>query len=398
MNKIVLGDVVEKIGSGATPRGGSDVYLSDGEIALIRSQNVYNDGFRTEGLAYITEKHAKELENVIVKPGDILLNITGDSVARCCQVPKKILPARVNQHVAIIRPRKDLLDLRYLHYYLINPTMQDYMLMLAGGGATRNALTKGMIESFVINAHPLPEQRAIAEILGSLDDKIELNRRMNATLEAMAAEVFKEWFVDNPEAERWGEGSILEFADLLSGGTPSTAIAQYWSGDIGWISAKDVGNSDGIFLLDTEKKITQVGVDNSSTKMLPSKTTIITARGTVGAHCMLGRPMCMNQTNYGLKAKEGVGDYFVYFTLTNMVEQLRQQSYGTIFDTITTTTFRNSICPQPPIELITRFEDQVSPLIDNILNNQLQSRTLAELRDTLLPRLMRGEVRVRATG
>ena len=212
---------------------------------------------------------------------------------------------------------------------------------------------------------------------------------MNATLEAMARALFREWFVDNPEAEGWEVGNILEYANLLSGGTPSTPIAKYWNGDIDWVSAKDVGNTDGIFLLETEKKIAQEGVDNSSTKWLPAKTTIITARGTVGAHCMLGRPMCMNQTNYGLKAKEGVGDYFVYFTLKNMVEQLRQQSYGTIFDTITTTTFRNSTCTQPPIELITRFEDFITPLMDSILNNQTQSRTLAELRDTLLPRLMR---------
>src|SRR3972149_4557634 len=171
MKNVILGKVCEKIGSGATPRGGSDVYLPQGEIALIRSQNVYNDGFKKDGLAYITEEHAKELDNVAIEPDDILLNITGDSVARCCQVPKELIPARVNQHVAIIRPNKDKLDARYLRYHLIDPVMQDYMLMLAGGGATRNALTKGMIESFEIPAPSLPEQRAIAGILGSLDDK-----------------------------------------------------------------------------------------------------------------------------------------------------------------------------------------------------------------------------------
>ncbi len=103
--------------------------------------------------------------------------------------------------------------------------------------------------------------------------------------------------------------------------------------------------------------------------------------------------MTMNQTNYGLKAKEGIGDYFVYFTLKNMVDQLHQQSYGTIFDTITTRTFRETVCIQPPMELILHFERKVTPLMDAILNNQEQSRTLASLRDTLLPKLMRGEVR-----
>ena len=190
-----LGDVCEKIGSGATPRGGSEVYLSSG-VSLIRSQNVYNDGFKEDGLAYINNEHAKELENVTVKPDDVLLNITGDSVARVCQVPEEILPARVNQHVAIIRPRKDVLDARYLRYFLISPEMQQHMLSLASAGATRQALTKGMIEAFEVPAPPLPEQKAIASILGSLDDKIELNKKMNETLEAMARAIFKSWFVD----------------------------------------------------------------------------------------------------------------------------------------------------------------------------------------------------------
>jgi type I restriction enzyme S subunit len=117
MKTVKLGDVCEKIGSGATPRGGSEVYQSAG-VSLIRSQNIYNEGFKKDGLAYISNHHAYELENVTVKSDDILLNITGDSVARTCQVPEEILPARVNQHVAIIRPRKDILDARYLRYFL----------------------------------------------------------------------------------------------------------------------------------------------------------------------------------------------------------------------------------------------------------------------------------------
>ncbi len=193
MKTVKLGNVCEKIGSGATPRGGSEVYQSSG-VALIRSQNVYNDGFRKEGLAYINDKHARELENVIVQAGDVLLNITGDSVARVCQVPKEVLPARVNQHVSIIRPHKDILDAKYLKFFLVSPLMQQYMI--AASGATRQALTKGMIEAYDIPAPPLPEQRAIASILGALDDKIVLNRKTNETLEAMARAIFKSWFVD----------------------------------------------------------------------------------------------------------------------------------------------------------------------------------------------------------
>ena len=192
-----LGDVCKKIGSGMTPRGGSKVYLDTGSCALIRSQNIHNDGFRRGGLVFIDEKHATTLESVEVQPHDVLLNITGDSVARCCQVSLEILPARVNQHVAIVRPDFEILDPQFLRYALIESKMQDRMLSWAGSGATRNALTKGMIESFeVLAPKKVREQRTIAHILGTLDDKIELNRRMNETLEAMARALFKSWFVD----------------------------------------------------------------------------------------------------------------------------------------------------------------------------------------------------------
>ncbi len=201
-----LGPLCSKIGSGATPRGGSKVYLSKGDVALIRSQNVYNDGFIHYGLVYITEEHAEQLSNVTVNPEDVLLNITGDSVARCCQVDSRVLPARVNQHVSIIRPNPEELHPRFLRYFLISPSMQSEMLSWSHTGATRKALTKGMIESFKVPRPALAVQKSIAHILGSLDDKIELNRQINRTLEKMAQAIFKSWFIDfDPVRARRGE-------------------------------------------------------------------------------------------------------------------------------------------------------------------------------------------------
>jgi len=214
-----LGSLCTKVGSGATPRGGSKVYLDNGEIALIRSQNVYNDGFNREGLVYITAEHAEQLSNVTVEPKDLLLNITGDSVARCCQVDPRVLPARVNQHVSIIRPKPDELIPRFLRYFLVSPTMQAQMLSWAHAGATRKALTKGMIESFKVPKPDLMTQQRIAHILGTLDDKIELNRRMNRTLEKMAAAIFKSWFIDFDPVHAKAEGRDpnlpAEIADLF---------------------------------------------------------------------------------------------------------------------------------------------------------------------------------------
>ncbi|WP_241172916.1 restriction endonuclease subunit S, partial [Serratia marcescens] len=164
-----LGDHCSKIGSGATPKGGKNVYLESGDVALIRSQNIYNEGFKQGGLAYITNSAAEKLENVCVLAGDILLNITGDSVARVCLAPNKYLPARVNQHVAIIRPDANVFDSRFLRYYLSSPAQQNILLTIASAGATRNALTKGNIEELKVVKPMLSVQKWIADQLESLD-------------------------------------------------------------------------------------------------------------------------------------------------------------------------------------------------------------------------------------
>jgi len=281
-------------------------------------------------------------------------------------------------------------------YYLLKANAE--YLKSNASGTTFGELSGSTLKRLKFVFPSIPEQRAIADVLGSLDDKIELNRHMNATLESMARAVFKAWFVENEEAKGWKVGSILEFAELLSGGTPSTQVAEYWNGDIKWVSAKDVGNAQGTFVLDTERKITHAGVEHSSTKILPELTTIVTARGTVGSYCILDESMAINQTNYGLKAKEKDADYFVFFSLANLVVQLRQAAYGTIFDTVTTRTFETSEVVIPPVSEIAKFNQQVQPMMEMILSNLRQSRTLAALRDALLPRLMSGEVRVSVDG
>ncbi len=191
-----LGDFCTKIGSGATPRGGKDTYLGSSEFALIRSQNIYNDGFHGNGLAFISSEQAVALSGVAVQVDDVLVNITGDSVARVCQAPAWVLPARVNQHVAIVRPDVNHLDPRFIRYFLNSPVEQERLLSLSSVGATRPALTKGMLEALKIPKPHIEVQREVVAPLVALDDRIDLLRQTNATLEAIAQALFKSWFVD----------------------------------------------------------------------------------------------------------------------------------------------------------------------------------------------------------
>lgn len=174
-----LGDICSKIGSGATPRGGKDSYKDSG-MAIIRSQNVFDWSFSSSGLAFIDDDQAEALSSVEVKHGDVLLNITGHSVARACIVPSKFLPARVNQHVAIIRANDKANNLFLLAWLQAN---KGILLKLASSGATRNALTKRMLENLDVNLPPIDVQNKVAAFIDSIQAKITLNTKLNGYLE-----------------------------------------------------------------------------------------------------------------------------------------------------------------------------------------------------------------------
>lgn len=194
--KVKLGDVCTKIGSGATPKGGATVYIDKG-TTFIRSQNVYNLLFDYGGLVFINDEAARKLNGVTIEENDILLNITGDSVARTCLVPVELIPARVNQHVAIVRPKSEILNPFFLNYYLASPFMQSFMLGLAvGKGASRNAMTKDMIAGFEVPCPPMEIQQNIVDILKPYDSLIKNNQKQIKLLEEAAQRLYKEWFVD----------------------------------------------------------------------------------------------------------------------------------------------------------------------------------------------------------
>ncbi len=189
-----LKELTTKIGSGATPRGGKDSYHKEG-TPLIRSLNIYDLSFSYDGLSFIDESQAKQLDNVTVEKDDVLLNITGASVCRCTSVPDNLVPSRVNQHVAIIRAdRKNLLG-KYLKYVLVSSAYKRELYGLARTGATREALTKIDIENFEIKLPDIEAQSLIASVLSAYDDLIENNEKRIKALEEMAQLLYTEWFV-----------------------------------------------------------------------------------------------------------------------------------------------------------------------------------------------------------
>ncbi|MCT7993654.1 restriction endonuclease subunit S [Laspinema olomoucense] len=189
-----LKNITSKIGSGATPIGGDSNYKEFG-ISLFRSLNVYDGFFKLENLAFIDENQAHKLNNVIVKKGDILLNITGASIARCCIAPVELLPARVNQHVMIIRPDSRSVKTEFLALLLICVHYKKKLFQLGGkGGSTREALTKDHIENFLVNIPKIAEQEKIASFLGALDTRLNQLHRKREHLQTYKRGVMQKLF------------------------------------------------------------------------------------------------------------------------------------------------------------------------------------------------------------
>jgi type I restriction enzyme S subunit len=210
-----LGAITTKIGSGATPRGGEESYKETG-TPLIRSMNVHDWGFKEAKLARIDNIQAAQLSNVVVERDDVLLNITGASVARCCVAPEELLPARVNQHVSIIRPRKDEISSAFLQYLLISQTYKNRLLHTGEAGSTRQAITKAQIEDFVVEyPKSLPEQQ---RIVGILDEAFAglATAKANAETNLQNARALFESHLQSVFAQDWQTRELVTLADLAT--------------------------------------------------------------------------------------------------------------------------------------------------------------------------------------
>lgn len=414
MSTVKLKDITSKIGSGATPRGGKNSYKQAG-ISLIRSLNVYDYLFDKNNLAYIDKKQAENLSNVEVQKNDILLNITGASVARCCLVPKEVLPARVNQHVSIIRMKDQLADPYYIFYKFVSPEFKQYLLNLAQGGATREALTKGTIENLEIELPTVTTQRKIASILSAYDDLIENNTRRIKILEEMAQTIYKEWFVNF----RFPRHEKVKFVDSPLGKIPGgwevktlKDIATYLiDGD--WVETKDQGGNDYRLL-----QISNIGlnrfVETQNFRFIAQETfeklncseikegDILIAR----MPTPIGRAWLVTKTDWEMITavdvailrpnKLNVNEYFLVYFINSPFNLERAQNYstGTTRPRLTRRDLATFSFASPPLEIQNQFGklcESLHSLINDLIS---KNKNLFKTRDLLLPKLMSGEVEV----
>jgi len=430
----LLVNLTTKIGSGATPRGGKNAYKG-GDFSLIRSQNVLDFSFSYGGLVKINNEQANALSNVEVQIGDVLLNITGDSVARCCQVDPACLPARVNQHVCIIRPNPQLLDSIFLKYFLLETNQKQYLLTLASAGATRNALTKVMVQELEIPDIDVSQQKAIAHILGTLDDKIELNQKINQTLEEIAKAIFKSWFVDfdpvRAKAEGRPTGLPPEISDLFPDELVDSEIGEIPKG---WkikrveeicekIAMGPFGSNikvstfvdDGIpiisghhlhnFLLreGDHKFITEEHAERLKNSLVRSGDVIFTHAGTLGQVSLIPddsdyETYVISQRQFYARPLRPEHSAYLNFFFHSPVGQhklLSNVSGSGVPSIARPSSHLKSIeLTLADEHLVRKFDQLVSPMVERMVLVSREIETLAELRDTLLPKLISGELRI----
>lgn len=401
-----LKDICLKIGSGATPRGGKEAYCDEG-ISLIRSQNVLDFVFSHNGLAHINEQQADKLSNVEVKPQDILLNITGDSVARACAVDARVLPARVNQHVAIIRPDEDKVLSSYILFFL--QMIKPYLLQIAAGGATRNALTKSMIENLELDVPDILSQKKIVAVLDDIQEKIRENKEINKNLKQQAQAIFKEWFIDNPENDEWSTGTFSELIkSTLNGdwgkeaptGNNTEKVYCIRGADIPEVKAGNKGKMPTRYILPKNFATKQLTAGDIVVEISGGSPTQSTGRCTAITQSLLDRyDSGMVCTNFckAMKPKEGYSLFIyyywqylygkgVFFSYENGTTGIKNLDFSGFIETETILI--------PPVDKVIAFDDYCKTIFNQIFANGKQNEHLAVLRDTLLPKLMSGELDV----
>ena len=360
-------------------------------------------------------------------PGDVLLS-TSAALGRIAVVGPEGIGAIPYTGIIRMRPRDGSLYAPFIRYLLEGPDFQRQADMVGVGSVIRH-FGPTHLRQMTIPVPPLSEQRVIAHILGTLDDKIELNRRMNATLEAMSRALFRSWFVDFDPVrakmagrdtglpkdiadlfpdrlvdselgeipEGWTVSEIGAEVDVLGGATPSTKEPAYWNGgQHHWATPKDLSKLVSRVLLETDRKITDAGVQRISSGLLPVGTVLLSSRAPIGYLAIAEVPTAINQGFIAMTCRKQLPALYVLLWCHENLEHIKDISGGSTFAEISKKVFRPLPVVVPPERILGVYDGASRSLHDRVVANTRESALLVSVRDSLLPKLVSGELRVTA--
>ena len=369
---------------------------------LIRTPNIGKGRLILDGVHRVSEQVYNQ-RNARGIPQDDDLIFAREAPAGNVAIIKNGEKVCLGQRTVLIRPNKSLVDPDFLTYYLLAP-QQQYGLTGTANGATVAHVNLPTIRNLKIELPSIEAQKSIGNILKSIDDLIENNKKQIKLLEESAERLYKEWFVDlrfhgyensilvDGIPNGWKRYVFSEKVTIMGGGTPKTDNAAYYNGDIPFYSPKD--NDGSFFAFDTITHISVEGLNNCNSQLFPENTIIITARGTVGKTALLAVPMAMNQSCYALKCDELNAPYYLFFALRQEIQALKTMANGGVFDTIIVKTFDRIHITIPKEETLRSFQNMVSPIMEQIQKKAKIIMYLTESKNRLLPKLMNGEIEI----
>lgn len=355
-------------------------YKEEPDVAVLIRLVDYNNNFKGD-FVYIDEHAYEFLSKSKLYGGEIIISNVGANVGTVFRCPTLTLKMSLAPNSIMLRT-KGIDDFYY--YWFKSPVGQHAIASIVTGSA-QPKFNKTTFKKIVVPIPPIETQRKIALCLKTIDEKIECNKSINDNLQQQAAALFAN-FYDQAETEV----GFTEMIQILGGGTPKTGESSYWNGDIPFFTPKDVGFP---YTLTTEKTITEEGLAHCNSRLYPINTVFVTARGTVGKVGLPGVPMAMNQSCYALVGKD-THQLLVYFYTLKAVDRLKHKASGAVFDAITTRDFEAENIMKLSDDDTKAFLDVAEPIYQAILNNSIENLRLSELRDSLLPKLMNGEIDV----
>ncbi|MBD5358296.1 MAG: restriction endonuclease subunit S [Lachnospiraceae bacterium] len=374
---------------------------------FVSCKDVRDGNICYENARQITERAFVETHNrTLLEPNDILITNSG-TIGRMALV--KDIPetykTTFQKSVAIVKPNQDLMRPDYLYYSLLNCVQQ--FVNESNGSAQKNLLLGTMRNFDIVIEESFEKQEKLAGILKAYDDLIENNQKQIKLLEEAAQRLYKEWFVDlrfpNYEEckiiggvpEGWKRLLISDVCETIGGGTPATKVNEYYQdGEIRWVTPTDITKNKSIILLDSEKKITKLGLERSAARMVPPYTILMTSRASVGYFGICEHEVCTNQGFISCVPFEENVRYFLLYNLMYRVEEIRQKASGSTFLEISKKSFRELEIVLPDSNTLEMFNKVIPPLIKQIEISVKRMSQLSQARDRLLPKLMNGEIKM----
>lgn len=394
---VLLGDLVEKgwltygDGNYSSKYPKASELLEHGEIPFISGKNLKSGRISRDGMRYITPRLHAELKKGHIKPKDTLL-VTRAGVGAVAYVSSDYDDANINAQLVFLRPDGTNIDHNFLFQLLSSDLMRQRLMSHSSGSAQGQLPIKSLL-SIKLDLPDIETQKKIANILGTIDEKIQLNRKMNETLEQMGQALFRHYFIDNPEANKWDDGTVADLGKVITGKTPSKSKAEYYGGDVMFLKVPDMHGQS--IIIKTEDMLSSLGADSQGNKYIPKWSTCVSCIATVGVVSLVGRQLQTNQQINSIVPKNRSYALFNYYLLKSKSETLKTMaSGGSATPNLNKGYFERIKIKVPPIELLGKFQNESENLLYTVDANTHQIQTLTMLRDTLLPRLINGKVKV----